>query len=406
MMIGLLFAPVFPTEKPWRGIFEKRAGAFRALQIIKDGHVIHSMPSSEDFQMAGPGILIIRPGSAAVLERSGKITHIVGPGFHLTQAWEQLSAIVDLSLQSRTWELEDVLTKDSIPLVVKFTAQYCIMGDQPALITKAEYKLDEDAIRRAVLTTADWNEQTGIVAKSILRDTIATRFLDEIYDPKSPSSGSTPRVPLQHELRRRLSQQSQRWGVEIVRVNLDKITLPQEVRDRMIEAWDVQWREVVAIGQAVTDARALTAKALGEGEANYVKAMAAARARLETVGIDNLVNLLSVTGQASTELQAARITAQRTVAEAQAKADARMIEGHGEAVAEAERFRQVLTSLQRDLRLDEQTLRDIIFKLCSVLTTASEFQGILRFMGKRAFLPVADENLPIDGDHHQAANSE
>ena len=174
----------------------------------------------------------------------------------------------------------------------------------------------------------------------------------------------------------------------------------------MIEAWDINWHEVVEIGRAVAEARAIAAKALGEGEADYVKAVKAARARLATAGIDNVVRLLEATGQASADLAAAKIEAQRTVTAAEAKADARMIEGRGEAIAEAERFRQLLTSLQRDFQLDEQTLREIIVKLCNVVTTASEFQGILRFMERQALPTMAGERPTIDGDHRRASNSE
>jgi hypothetical protein len=126
-----------------------------------------------------------------------------------------------------------------------------------------------------------------------------------------------------------------------------------------------------------------------------VKAVKAARARLEAAGVDGLVKLLNT----SAELEAAKIGAQRTVIEARAEADAQMIEGRGKAVAEAERFRQVLTSLQRDLHLDEQTLREIIVKLCGVMTTASEFQGMLRLIEPRSRLLMPSEPPSTDGDH-------
>ncbi|MGC9335256.1 MAG: SPFH domain-containing protein, partial [Anaerolineae bacterium] len=280
MMLALLAAPLFPTGNPLSALFSSATRSFRAIQIVQDGQVIYSRPSSEDFRMPGPGILVIRSGSAALLERSGKITRIVGPGFYLTESFEHLSALVDLTLQSESWESRDILTKDSVPLEVRFTVQYRIMIDQPALITKAEYRLDEDAIRRAILTTVDWKEQTKVIAGSILRDTIATRFLDEIYNPRSrrfsTGSGGSSRVPLQHELRRRLGRESQRWGVEIVRVTVDRITLPRE-----LEA-----------AKVVRDA--------------------------------------------------AELKAERAVIEAQAEADAQTIKGRARAIAEAERFREVL----------------------------------------------------------------
>ena len=111
--------------------------SLRALQIVQGGRVVHSQPPSEDFQMPGPGLLVIRSGNAAVLERAGKITRIVGPGFYLTEAWEHLCAIADLSQQTGTWKLEDVSTRDCIRLHVELTVEYRIMVDQPALVTRA-----------------------------------------------------------------------------------------------------------------------------------------------------------------------------------------------------------------------------------------------------------------------------
>jgi len=438
MMISLLVAPMFPTESRLKRLFTNYASSLRILQIVRDGRVVHSVPPSEDFQMPGPGILIIRSGNAAVLEKSGKITRILGPGFHLTETWEHLSAIVDLSLQSETWARNDVLTKDSIPLEIELTVQYRIMVDQPALIKKAEYKLDEDAIRRAVLTTSGWQEETKIVAESVLCDTIATRYLDEIYDPsgKRFSSGSTPRVPLQHKLRCQLGRQSQRWGVEIVRVDLNNITLPDEVGNRMIEAWDVYWHDVVEIGRAVTEAKAIATKALGEGEAEYVKAIKAARARLEAAGVDHLLKVLEARGTAQAEMEAARIArdtkrfeaqgevkaeleaanvrreiakaeAQSRLTKARARADARMIEGRAEAAAEAERFRQLLGALQQEFQVDEQTLRQMLIEMCKILTTASEYKGMLRFLSaQRAQLPEPSKPPYIIGGSKEPTSPE
>jgi regulator of protease activity HflC (stomatin/prohibitin superfamily) len=277
MVLGLLAAPLFPTGNPLGALFFGITQSFRALQIVQDGRVIFSRPSSDNFQMPGPGMLIIRSGSAAVLERAGRITRVVGPGFYLTESFEHLSAIVDLSLQSESWNLDDVLTRDGVPLGVELTVQYRIMIDQPALIAKAEYRLDEDVVRRVVLTTADWNEQTKLIAESILRDTIAARFLDEIYDPRGipfKSGATPPRVRLQHELRRRLGRKSQPWGVEMVRVNLDKITLPLEVKQRMIEAWDVAWHDEVEVARAETERARLRTR--GQGEADVIRTIEAA----------------------------------------------------------------------------------------------------------------------------------
>jgi regulator of protease activity HflC (stomatin/prohibitin superfamily) len=208
--------------------------------------------------------------------------------------------------------------------------------------------------------------------------------------------------------------------VEIVRVTLDKITLPQEVKQRMIEAWDVTWHDVVEIARALTEAKAITAKAIGAGQAAYLEAMNEARARLEAAGLDRFVKLweaeaeawaevrtaeigqrakwLDARGEALAELEAAKVG--RDVAEVKAetgsieargraealgidsrgRADARAIESQAEAAAEAERWRAVILSLQRDLRLDPETVRQVILKLAGMLTTASDFRAMVRFL--------------------------
>jgi regulator of protease activity HflC (stomatin/prohibitin superfamily) len=194
-----------------------------------------------------------------------------------------------------------------------------------------------------------------------------------------------------------LSQESQRWGVETVRVTLDKITLPEEVRQRMIEAWDVTWHDVVDMARALTEAKAITARAIGAGQAARVKAVNEARARLEAVGIDSLAKLLEARGEAAAELEAAKVKAQRTVIESQAKADAQMIEGRAKAVAEAERFREVLFSLQRDFSVDEKTLSAVIIRLVGVFTDVTDLQALVRFLAGGRSLVAGTVPAQIEG---------
>jgi regulator of protease activity HflC (stomatin/prohibitin superfamily) len=322
MMVSLLLAPVFPTESPLQRFLTDFVSSLRARQIVQGGRVVHSLPPSEDFRMPGPGILIIRSGNAAVLERAGKITRIVGPGLHLTEAWEHLCAIVDLSQQTGTWKLENVSTRDCIRLEVELTVEYSIMVNQHALVTRGQYKLDEDIIRRSVLTTPNWKEKTEKAAERTLRSVMATRSLDQVRDPegRDSSNGAVPCVPLGDEIRRRLSRESQQWGVEIASVGIDRITMPEEIQQR----------------------------------------------------IDELRS-------AEIKRRTAEVEARITYTEAAARAKARSIESQADAAAEAERWRAVIHSLQKDLLLDPKTISQVALKLAGVLTTVDDFQAMVRF---------------------------
>ena len=272
--------------------------------------------------MPGPGILIIRSGNAAVLERAGKITRIVGPGFHLTEAWEHLCAIVDLSLQTETWKLENVSTKDCIRLEIELTVEYRIMVNQPALVARGQYKLDEDVIRRAVLTTPNWKERTEKAAERVLRSAMATHSLAKVRDPGGidSSNDTVPCALLQDDIQRRLGEESQWWGVEIASVGIGRITMPEEIQQR----------------------------------------------------VDEL-------RRAEIKQRTARVEAHIARTEAEARAKARLVESQAEVAAEAARWRAVIRSLQEDELLDHDTVRKVVVELASVLTKADDFQAMVRF---------------------------
>jgi regulator of protease activity HflC (stomatin/prohibitin superfamily) len=252
---------------------------FRCVQVVDDGRVVFSFPRSDTLKLMGPGVIIVNSGNAVLLENTGRLTRICGPGFLLTDRWEFICSVVDLRLQKGVYEPEEeILTKDGIPLRIRFTVLYRIMGDEVALIAEGRYRINQEAIRRAVLGAADWREQTEIVAKATLRDTIAGYYLDEIYDPRGVSfhGSDSPRGPLQATLRDRLNDESQRWGVEIVKVTLDEIRMPDEVKHRMLEAWDVNWGQIIELAKARTETYALLTRAWGQtlalSEAEEVKA--------------------------------------------------------------------------------------------------------------------------------------
>jgi len=66
--------------------------------------------------LGGPGKVVIRPGNAVVFEQGGKVSRIEGPGVVITKRAEIIKAIVDLRPQFVLREVENVLTRDRVPL--------------------------------------------------------------------------------------------------------------------------------------------------------------------------------------------------------------------------------------------------------------------------------------------------
>jgi regulator of protease activity HflC (stomatin/prohibitin superfamily) len=276
LMSGFLVS----TMGRFQGLLPGPSQSFFSIQVISKGEMTYSRPPSRSIRMLGPGMIIVDSGNAVVLEKNGQITRVEGSGFIKTQPYEVLSAIVDLRLQKKTLApTADTLTRDGIPLQVTCTILYRIVCDEKALIDEAKYCFDEKAIRRAVLWAADWKEQTELAARTVLRDNIAERQLNEIiYQPRGRDLDEAPpsRVHLQERIRREVDRRSREWGVTIVTVMLDEIKLPEEAQSRLLRMWladrDVQ----------IAESEKLTSVTQGEAEMARLRLREVTRAEAQT----------------------------------------------------------------------------------------------------------------------------
>jgi len=67
-------------------------------------------------RLGGPGVLFVQEGHAVVLEKSGAISSVAGPGLTWLQPFERVSMVVDLQLKTIPVEIRNVVTKDHITL--------------------------------------------------------------------------------------------------------------------------------------------------------------------------------------------------------------------------------------------------------------------------------------------------
>jgi hypothetical protein len=94
----------------------------RVYLLVENGKLAVGSQAGALPQSWWPRILDVKPGSAVVLERRGKVTRIVGPGVHRLERYEAIrrpeetKGIVDLSPQGAKPTAERVLTKDGIAL--------------------------------------------------------------------------------------------------------------------------------------------------------------------------------------------------------------------------------------------------------------------------------------------------
>lgn len=261
--------------------------------IVEDGEITESKPKGVLADMGGPGNIVLRPGNVVVLQKHGQITQIAAPGLIPTRRFEQIRAIVELKPMWTSNILENVLTKDRIPLRVTFGVGYQIepkseVDKRPdshtppdgvaltPLLSDGVYEVYEASIRKAVFDTAsDWQTTSVAFAENLLRDTVATYYFDQIFrkfdepDHNDGPGGFNPNERTISEIEEKIKEKhkaiASAWGVHTRALDIKIIELPEKAGELMLDWWRAGWQKRVTDVQA--DALRRTIEQRGRGEA-------------------------------------------------------------------------------------------------------------------------------------------
>lgn len=267
-------------------------GSARNYLVIENGEIVWEKPAGVLARLGGPGVLVVRPGNAVVLERGGETTRIVGPGVHRLRRFETVKrpskakGIIDLRPQEDATMAAKVLTKDGIPLDVQVSQGWQI---EPRQVTDSrrssqlaggeattpvlgapEYPVYEATVRKAVFATPPegWERLFPEAALSVLRDVVATYTLDEIF---SLEESSAPR-PDRRIVRRIEEQVGERYdpsefGVAYRGMDIRHIDVPEDVREQMVRRWKAAQEWKLRVQEAIAEREALIKLSEGRAQA-------------------------------------------------------------------------------------------------------------------------------------------
>jgi len=213
-----------------RSVFD--LAGFKPFLLIKEGHIA----SGEDSLLArlgGPGNLVIYNDSAVVLEQSGRLTRVCGPGLHSLRHFEKVWEVIDLQPQRWVYKVE-AMTKEGIPVACNADITFKIDGGGQSPTGKMPYPFTRDAVFKAATSTwireperEDWKVKWPALVvvghtEGTLRSIISGYRLDWLIAPPSPGS-TPPRQAIRDELEKKLRESVGNVGAEIVKVELGEI---------------------------------------------------------------------------------------------------------------------------------------------------------------------------------------
>jgi regulator of protease activity HflC (stomatin/prohibitin superfamily) len=175
---------------------------------------------------------IVRPTEKGLVERVGKYHRFVQGGITFLVPFVDRIIKVNTTERMTPVQRQDVITKDKVFMGVDAVVFYKI-------------KLDETSVKASQYNVASFADQIDTLARTVLRDIIGGMDM---------AIANTSRPVINVSLKTALDEQTEKWGIEIVRAEIKDLEPPKELiisMESVLKADnDRQAAEKTAIAQA------------------------------------------------------------------------------------------------------------------------------------------------------------
>lgn len=200
---------------------------------------------------------VVPQGNAWVVERLGKYSDTWHAGLHLkTPILEKIVRKISLKEQVADFEPQSVITKDNVTMNVDSVVYFQVI-DPKALTYGVERPIA--AIENLCATT--------------LRNIIGSMTLDETLTSREKINEETIKV---------LDEATNKWGIDITRVEVQNITPPKSIQEAMEKQMKAEREKRAVILTAEGEKQSAITRAEGEKESAILRADAVREERIRT----------------------------------------------------------------------------------------------------------------------------
>jgi regulator of protease activity HflC (stomatin/prohibitin superfamily) len=174
------------------------------------------------------GIRIVRPTQRALIERLGKYHSFADQGFHWIIPIIDKLYMVNITEQMVDADPQEIITNDNLNARVDAQVYFKV-------------KSDEESVKGSIYNVNNYRLQIVNLARTTLRNIIGTLTL---------KSANSERGKINAELYKTLHNETQSWGIEIVRTELKEIDPPKDVQETMNKVVKAENEKIAAIDSA------------------------------------------------------------------------------------------------------------------------------------------------------------
>jgi regulator of protease activity HflC (stomatin/prohibitin superfamily) len=174
------------------------------------------------------GIRIVRPTQRALIERLGKYHKFGNPGFHWIIPIIDKLYLVNVTEQMVDADPQEIITNDNLNASVDAQVYFRV-------------KADEESVKGSTYNVNNYKWQIVNLARTTLRNIIGTLTL---------KSANSERGKINADLYKTLHNETQGWGIEIVRTELKEIDPTKDVQETMNKVVKAENEKIAAIDSA------------------------------------------------------------------------------------------------------------------------------------------------------------
>jgi regulator of protease activity HflC (stomatin/prohibitin superfamily) len=184
--------------------------------------------------------------SRIVVFRLGKMIGEKGPGVVAVRPFVDHTVSVDLREFYLEIPRQTAITKDNAPISIDFITFFKVVD-----------------VEASVVQVADFSGAAQNIAATTLRSVVGDISLDDVL---------AKRDEINHILRAKLDDVTERWGVKVTSVEIREITPPPAVQEAMTRQMSAERTRRAAVTEAEGDKEAAVLRAEGEKQANILDA--------------------------------------------------------------------------------------------------------------------------------------
>jgi len=171
------------------------------------------------------GIRIVRPTNRGLVETLGKYRRYAQPGFNWVFPVIQRMFRVNVTEVMVDAEPQEIITNDNLNARVDAQVYFKVNAD-------------EQSVKASQYNVFDYRKQIVNLARTTLRNIIGTMTL---------KSANSERGKINSDLQRTMREETNNWGIEIVRTELKEIDPPKDVQDTMNRVVKAENEKVAAV---------------------------------------------------------------------------------------------------------------------------------------------------------------